>query len=237
MNEPTLRARVVALMADEIGPGDTDAYWRAVGIGPPYPKRNTPTGHWCGAMALWAIKGAFAEFGYTLPVNWKIGLGFCEVGPMRLPRTKAPKPGDVAYSDQPFQHHAVVEKLEGGVLTTIDGNQPDVRRKTRKEPAGIVYYSIAPYIAAAGALPMAPGVPPAWRDIHPGMRGEYVRAWQISLLRWRPDCLPRYGADGAYGTSLSSETLLATKAFQSARGLPDTGVVDQATWDAGSAEL
>lgn len=233
MNETELRARIVALMASEIGPGDTDAYWKACGIGPPYPVRNTATGHWCGAMALWAIKTALKQVGYTLPVNWRIGLGFAEVGPMKLPRTKAPQPGDVAYTDQPFQHHAIVESLRDGTLVTIDGNQPDVRRKTRPAPAGIIYYSIAPYIAAAGMSPTVPSVPPSWRDIRPGTVGQDVEAWQKSLLRWRPTCLPKHGADGVYGTRLDSETLLATRAFQTCRGLPATGIVDRQTWDAG----
>lgn len=71
-----------------------------------------------------------------------------------------------------------------------------------------------------------------WQDIKPGMRGSDVKEWQSKLLAWRPGCLPQYGADGVYGTSLSSETLLATRAFQSCRGLPATGVVDRQTWDA-----
>lgn len=87
--------------------------------------------------------------------------------------------------------------------------------------------------AALNPLPLTPSVPPAWRDIAPGMRGKDVEAWQRSLLRWRPDCLPKYGADGAYGTRLDSETLLATRAFQTCRGLPATGVVNRQTWDAG----
>lgn len=87
-----------------------------------------------------------------------------------------------------------------------------------------------PDLVYAEAKPVAP---PSWQDIKPGMRGVMVKAWQQVLLRWRPDCLPKWGADGAYGLKLDSETLLATKAFQSARGLPDTGIVDRLTWEAG----
>ena len=36
--------------------------------------------------------------------------------------------------------------------------------------------------------------------------------WQQALLRWRPDCLPRYGADGQWG----NESRAALAAFERA---------------------
>jgi hypothetical protein len=90
-----------------------------------------------------------------------------------------------------------------------------------------------PDLMQAGLTLPAPAPVQTWRDIKPGMRGEDVRAWQRSLLRWRPECLPKFGADGVYGTALDGETLAATKAFQMCRGLPSTGIVDRQTWDAG----
>ena len=59
-------------------------------------------------------------------------------------------------------------------------------------------------------------------------RGDYgsaVKAMQDALLAWNPDCLPRYGADGDFG----SETEKAVKAFQTYAGLPVTGIYDEAT--------
>lgn len=59
-------------------------------------------------------------------------------------------------------------------------------------------------------------------------RGDYgtaVRAMQEALLHRDPKCLPKYGADGDFG----SETEKALKAFQTAAGLPVTGVYDEAT--------
>lgn len=130
-----LRSVVVLAAAAEIGPGRIDEYWRACNVpGPPYPK------HWCGAFALWAIKQA----GLALDVSWVIGKGFASA----LPITRSPLPGDVAYLDQPWQHHAIVERLDSDTLTTIDGNQPDVRRKIRPRPRDMVFYSIQPYIDA-----------------------------------------------------------------------------------------
>lgn len=59
-------------------------------------------------------------------------------------------------------------------------------------------------------------------------RGDYgtaVRAMQEALLKWDSKCLPKYGADGDFG----SETEKALKAYQKASGLPVTGVYDEAT--------
>lgn len=59
-------------------------------------------------------------------------------------------------------------------------------------------------------------------------RGDYgsaVTAMQKALLAWKSDCLPRYGADGDFG----SETEAAVAAFQEAAGLPVTGIYDEAT--------
>jgi len=58
-----------------------------------------------------------------------------------------------------------------------------------------------------------------------GDSGPEVRAMQELLLKWKPDCLPEYGADGDFGR----ETEDAVKAFQKAKGLPVTGVYDAAT--------
>lgn len=141
-------------------------------------------------------------------------------------------------------HVGVALRGDGHVWTTAEGGgggdgttcrvspaPKDIRSHSSRLWRGVWRADGADSNAAVPApLPLAA---PTWRDIAPGMRGEDVRAWQLSLLRWRPDCLPKFGADGAYGTSLSSETLLATRAFQAARGLAPTGIVDPQTWDAG----
>ena len=58
-----------------------------------------------------------------------------------------------------------------------------------------------------------------------GDHGSAVTAMQKLLLKWNPGCLPKYGADGDFG----SETVKAVKAFQTYRGLPATGVYDETT--------
>jgi hypothetical protein len=60
--------------------------------------------------------------------------------------------------------------------------------------------------------------------IRKGMKGQAVKDWQSSLLAVGIG-LPRFGADGDFG----SETEAGTKAFQKAGGLKQTGVVDATT--------
>lgn len=146
------RLAVVAAAASQIGPGDVPLYWKSCKVAPPYPPA------WCGALALWALH----EADLARDVFWVIARGFCEV--QGLTRTLRPLPGDIAYTDKPWQHHAVVESLENGILTTIDGNQPDVQRKVRPLPkSGIVFYSIEKFLRATTddpPLPLASTEPP-----------------------------------------------------------------------------
>lgn len=58
-----------------------------------------------------------------------------------------------------------------------------------------------------------------------GDSGPEVTAMQRALLIWQPDCLPKWGADGDFG----SETEKAVKAYQTAANLPVTGIYDSAT--------
>lgn len=71
------------------------------------------------------------------------------------------------------------------------------------------------------AAPTAPTV----EGLQRGDKGDDVRAMQRALLAWDADCLPRYGADGDFG----SETVKAVKDFQASVGLPETGIYDEAT--------
>lgn len=79
----------------------------------------------------------------------------------------------------------------------------------------------------SGGAPIAPDTPdtPAPEGLSRGDHGSAVTALQRALLVWNPDCLPKYGADGDFG----SETEAAVKDFQRISGLPVTGVYDEAT--------
>ncbi len=60
-----------------------------------------------------------------------------------------------------------------------------------------------------------------------GAKGEYVVKMQQFLIEAGYP-LPKYGADGAFG----SETKASLMAFQKDAGLPETGICDQTTWNA-----
>ena len=62
-------------------------------------------------------------------------------------------------------------------------------------------------------------------EIRRGGKGAAVQAMQQLLLRWDPNCLPVYGADGDFG----SETETAVKALQALVALPASGVFDDET--------
>ena len=66
---------------------------------------------------------------------------------------------------------------------------------------------------------------PVTGELRRGDSGPEVKAMQQRLLKWKPDCLPEYGADGDFG----KETEDAVKAFQRSAGLKETGVYDAAT--------
>lgn len=102
---------------------------------------------WCGAFALWCLRQALP----ALRVYWAFGppsYGFL----FRLEQTHAPEPGDIAYLDKPFQHHAVVTSVENGVVYTIDGNQGASEPiKTHSAPLShwTAFYSIARFLGGA----------------------------------------------------------------------------------------
>lgn len=131
------RIKVVRAAASQLGVQNPDKYWALV-----QPGLVNSGKAWCGGFALWALKQA----GLALNTPWQIGKGFTEVN--GLPRTKNPQPGDIAYFDQPYQHHAIVTSNDGQTVNTIDGNQAGntVAVKTRPLSAATAYYSIQPFI-------------------------------------------------------------------------------------------
>lgn len=131
------RARVLEVARREIGNDDDQYFWDEVlGGGPPYPSA------WCGAFALWVLQHA----GIT-DRPWVIEKGFLLVEP-KFPTTKDPKPGDVAYIHEPYQHHAIVESIDGDDVHLIAGNTPsdDVARQVYKRNR-VVFYSIEPFLS------------------------------------------------------------------------------------------
>jgi CHAP domain len=69
---------------------------------------------WCGIFALWTLKSAGINVG-----EWRQGVGISAVSGIKT--TSNPKAGDIAYIAK-NQHHAIVWKVEGDNIVTIDGN-------------------------------------------------------------------------------------------------------------------
>ena len=111
MTSEETRAAVLTIAALNLGVDDPSEFWLdAYGSVPP--KHLA----WCGVFALYCLrKGAGVDWLWSV-ASIKSGFLF------RLERTTDPQPGDVAYFDQPYQHHALVQKIEGDRLYLIQGN-------------------------------------------------------------------------------------------------------------------
>jgi hypothetical protein len=138
------RAQLLEVFRAELGAGRPDHYWSLVG--PSFVGK-----HWCGAMALWAMR----EVGLAEGVMWESDAarrryGFC----FRLGRPitlKEAKPGDVCYFNR-YQHHALFVGMDSGMVATVDGNQspPDRVRECKRLPSTVAaVYSIEPFLAEA----------------------------------------------------------------------------------------
>ena len=143
-----------------------------------------------------------------------------------------PKRGDVIYfyssAKGRIGHVGIVYKVTDSKVYTIEGNTSGasslitngggVRKKSYSLSSSYIDgYGNVDYAAIAGSVET--------EGLRRGDMGDDVRAMQRVLLTWNPDCLPKYGADGDFG----SETETALKAYQIAAGLPETGVYDAAT--------
>lgn len=81
------------------------------------------------------------------------------------------------------------------------------------------------YVNVIGDVAKYAGTTPHDDSLRPGSTGSAVKSMQKLLLLHDPKCLPKYGADGDYG----SETEAAVKSFQKSVGLPVTGICDKIT--------
>ncbi|MBR1732167.1 MAG: LysM peptidoglycan-binding domain-containing protein [Alloprevotella sp.] len=148
-----------------------------------------------------------------------------------------PKRGDVIYfystEKGRIGHVGIVYKVSSTTVYTIEGNTSGasslvtngggVKKKSYKLTSTYIdgYGSVDYTGVEAGNAPAAV----VSTDISYGMEGAAVKAMQELLLKWNPDCLPEWGADGDFG----SETKAAVKAFQKEFKLTQSGVYDDAT--------
>lgn len=137
------RNAVVAMARTQLGATSAEPYWAEVlGYAP---SQSLP---WCGAFALWALRRALG-----IDWRWVPGRGFIYVDneglPLarpRLPIVSRPQAGDVAYYDQPYQHHAIVAEVQGDRVLLVAGNTPNVSEYTEPLSKATAYYSIAPIV-------------------------------------------------------------------------------------------
>lgn len=130
------RQRFLKAAAEELGKTDWEQYLHGVTLQTPGSKI-----HWCGVFALWSAHKA----GFACDWMWDLstGKGFL----YRLPVTKDPKPGDMGYLHN-FQHHAIIEKVDGNMITTLDGNSGPapsrVLRNVRPRSSFATFYDTSP---------------------------------------------------------------------------------------------
>jgi cell wall-associated NlpC family hydrolase len=128
------RAAVVRAAVGELGKSDPRPYVEDA-LGRP----SDLDRDWCGMFVLWA----YHQAGLLPDVLWRLGSGFAghlrQIGPSELAA------GDLVYFDQPWQHHALVEWVRDGMMSTINGNGAGgrVTRVVRPVSDADAYYSIA----------------------------------------------------------------------------------------------
>jgi hypothetical protein len=195
-------------------------YWTSA-LGRPVTFEEIAKLAWCGGFALWALH----EAGLGLDKLWHIGSGFLLQQPHPLPVTHSPQPGDIGYQASPFQHHFVIQSVDGNQVHSIDGNQPDVARRTRTISQALTFYSIAPLLALVGAADTLPAVGPQLRQpVAPAAIQHCVNNLIMKHLLdlGVPNLLT---VDGKIGPLSEA----AIRWAQGVLGLPQTGNPDDAT--------
>lgn len=131
------RQRVVQIAKSQIGQGAEDTWKKYLqGTVDSIPKTRI---YWCGIFAVWVLQQA----GLT-STKWEWGNGISSI----LKRTNSPQPGDILYIDKPYQHHAIIERIEGDRVHSIDGNSINGLVAPNDRPLSSIsaFYSISPLI-------------------------------------------------------------------------------------------
>lgn len=216
------RYEVVSIARGCVGGQDPDRFWRVVQ--PALMGRPTRIA-WCGGFCLWVLRTAgLCEWDWII---WKGGntpSGFL----FRLPLTIEPEVGDIAYYRH-LQHHAIVERVNGNQIDTIDGNQGPgeqvlPKRKFREQISA--FYSIAPLLPEEerflGEEVTEPALVRNMPVLRHGSSGPAVKLLQERLTHFGWPLVQ----DGSWG----SKTGNAVYNFQLQRGLKPDGVVGRKTW-------
>jgi hypothetical protein len=148
-----------------------------------------------------------------------------------------PQPGDFIFYDwqdsgncdnrNAPDHVGIVEKVENGVITVIEGNHKNAvgRRTVEVNGRYIRGYGVPKYAEepkketqkkCSVSLPV----------LSKGCKGDSVKALQVLLIGYKYSC-GGYGADGNFGSATED----AARRFQKANGLVVDGCVGPATWN------
>lgn len=249
MTEAQLREKVVAAMSGWVGSVRGDARHKeilaAYNAYTPLPRghKMTESEAYCAATASAALIKAGVD---------SVGVIECSATKlMELAQAKGiwvendahiPKPGDIVVYDWQDSinfanidnrgtpdHVGVVEQVDGGVMTIIEGNRPagKVARHTLVVNGRYIRGYICPdYVKLATPEPVTPTASKAWVELpvlRKGSTGGHVKTLQILLNKYNKAGLAE---DGNFG----SKTLAAVKAYQTSRKLSADGVVGGLTW-------
>lgn len=110
---------------------------------------------WCGLFALWCYRQAEIV---PVGVRWVVEKGFASTHLRQIAPAKA-LPADLVYFNK-FNHHALVDRVEGPDLWTWDGNSQGGRvcHTRRRVTDAAAAYSIQGWIAGASVNTAPPAV-------------------------------------------------------------------------------
>ena len=188
---------------------------------------------WCATF----VSSVAIKAGYTDIIPTECGCGemvklFQKLGSWVENENRTPNPGDILFYDWQDNgvgdntgwpdHVGIVEKVENGKITVIEGNYSNsVKRRTISVNAknirgyGVPKYEAETTKTVSVALPV----------LKKGATGASVKAMQILLMGYGCN-LGGYGADSSFGGA----TEKALKAYQAANGLDADGSCGQKTW-------
>lgn len=148
-----------------------------------------------------------------------------------------PSPGDYIFYDwddsgngdnsNTPDHVGIVEKVENGIITVIEGNYNNAVGRRTLEVNGryIRGYGVPKYAEEPKKEITTKTCTVTLPVLKKGCKGDSVKALQTLLISYKYSC-GTYGADGDFGSATDN----SVRRFQKAKGLVEDGCVGPATW-------
>ncbi len=216
--------RVLKIAGGELGTKESPADSNVCKYSRWYPM----VGPWCAMFVSWVLDKAGID-GYKHAYTPAGAELFKSQGRW----TQNPRPGDVAYFDFPdslprIQHVGFVEKVGGGVITTIEGNTSSGASGSQDNGGGVFRRE------RARSLIVGFGRPPYGKggDVEDGERELAKKNWfslddeGADVRLWQRQLNAVMEADLELTGTFDKKTLEITKIFQKANALEDDGRVD-----------